>query len=368
MRSILPVTIACLAATFVQPAEAPREAPMAAELQAALEGWAAAPGHHGVSASVILADGARWAGVAGWAGEGEPLEPFHLIQIASITKTMTAAIVLQLVDEGVLRLDDPIRRWLADRPNVDPGITIRQLLHHTAGLANYTGTRELSVAIAADPARIFTPDELLAFVGPPVAPPGADAVYTNTAFVLLGLVAEQATGRGMVDLYRQRLFSPLDLQEIFMPGLEEPPRQVAPALSSSGLLVAPLDRMSLVSIGWSAFGLMASARDVARWGHALFTGQVVSDEMQAAMKELVPAAGNIPGETGVGLGIRSYAYFDRVQLGHSGGAAFGSSLLLHDVETGVTVVVVMNQGQGAQHFLLAPRLLEIAWHGTVPIQ
>lgn len=331
----------------------------ATALQAALDEWAAVPGHYGVSASVILRDGTEWIGVAGRAGDDALMAPDHLIQIASITKTMTGALILQLVDEGVLRLDDPLDRWIDPHAHVDGRITLRQLLTHTSGVANYAGTQGLRAAIAADPSHVFTPDELLAFVGPPLAPPGGETAYTNTAFLLLGLVAERATGRSILDLYQQRLSTPLDLQEIFLPGLQDPPRPVAPALGVTAV-VAPLDHMSVLSIGHAAFGLLASARTVARWGRALFTGTVISDEMQHAMRELVPAAGNIPGETGAGLGIRSYGYLERTQFGHSGGASFGSSLLLFDPDTGVTVAVLMNQGQGAQHFDLAPQLLSIA--------
>ncbi|HUU36562.1 MAG TPA: serine hydrolase domain-containing protein, partial [Vicinamibacterales bacterium] len=340
-------------------APAPREVPMAAALQDALDRWAALPGHLGVSASVVLADGAQWTGTAGRAGIDEPLRADHLVQIASITKTMTAAVILLLVDEGVLRLDDPLSRWLPDRPNIDGAITLRQLLHHTAGLANYTGSAGLRGAINTDRTHVFTPDELLAFVGPPVAAPGERTFYTNTAFVLLGQVAEHATDRPILDLYRQRLWAPLALSESFLPGFEDPTGPVAAAQDGAGF-VSPLDEMAVLSAGHSAFGLLATAREVARWGRALFTGTVISDEMQEAMRELVPAAGNIPGERGAGLGIRSYDYFDRVQYGHSGGGSFGSSLLLFDPNTGITVVVIMNQGQGAQHFVLAPRLLQLA--------
>lgn len=337
---------------------APSEVPTAA-LQAALDEWAAAPGHYGVSASVILREGTEWTGVAGRAGDDAPVAPDHLIQIASITKTMTGALVLQLVDEGIVRLDDPLDRWIDPYAHVDGRITLRQLLTHTGGVANYTGTQGLRNAIAADASHVFTPDELLAFVGPPLTAPGRETAYTNTAFLLLGLVAERATGRSILDLYQQRLWTPLDLQEIFLPGLQDPPRPVAPALGATAV-TAPLDHMSVLSIGHAAFGLLASARTVARWGRALFTGTVISEEMQRAMRELVPAAGNIPGETGAGLGIRSYGYLDRMQFGHSGGASYGSSLLLFDPDTGVTVAVLMNQGQGAQHFDLAPQLLSIA--------
>jgi D-alanyl-D-alanine carboxypeptidase len=329
------------------------------ELDSALEAWAAEPGHEGVSASVIFPDGTQWVGVGGVAGGNEPLREEQLIWIASITKTMTGAIVLQLADEGRLTLDDPVARWLPPRPNVDPSITLRQLLNHTSGLDNYTAGPSLGAAIAADPSKVFSSDELLAFVGPPHFAPGARTEYSNTSFLVLGQVAEAVTGRSIVDLFHRRLWDPLQLREVFLPGYESPPGPVAPALGATGL-VAPLDHMSVVSTGNSAFGLFANARAVARWGQGLFEGQVVSERMQQEMRTLVPAAGNIPGESGTGLGIRGYSYLGRRQYGHSGGASFGSSLLLYDPERHVTVAVLMNQGQGANHFSLAPTLLGIA--------
>jgi D-alanyl-D-alanine carboxypeptidase len=333
--------------------------PLAAAFRRAIDAWAAVPGHRGVTASVVLPDGAQWTGAAGLAGAGEPMRPDHLIGIASITKTMTGAVVLQLVDEGVVRLDDPIDRWLDPIANVAGSITVRQLLNHTSGLANYTLNPALGAAIEAEPARPFPVEELLALVGPPSFAAGERTEYTNTSFLLLGRIAERATGRGIVDLFHQRLWGPRGLTGVFLPFVDEPTGAVAAALGRNGV-VAPLDQAALLSIGHSAFGLYADAATVARWGQALFTGDVLSVERQAEMRELVPAAGNIPGESGAGLGIRGYAYFDRVQYGHSGGMALGSSLLLFDPESAVTVVVLMNQGQNAGHFVLAPELLRLA--------
>jgi D-alanyl-D-alanine carboxypeptidase len=353
--------VQCSPSSAQSPAPAPAGVPaaMAQELLAAIQSWAETPGHRGVSASVVLADGSQWSDVAGLAGQDEPLRPEHLLLIASITKTMTAGVVLQLVAEGVVRLDDPIGRWLSAIPNVNPAITVRQLLNHTNGLANYTTSAALSSTIAANRAHAFTANELLAFIGPPRFTAGADTEYTNTAFLLLGLIAERAAGRPIADLYHQRLWDPLGLTDIFLPGFEQPPGPVAIAQSSAGL-VAPMSRMADLTVGNSAAGLLSNAPTVAKWGHALFMGGIVSAELQQALRELVPAAGNIPGETGAGLGIRSYHYLDRTQFGHSGGSGMGSSLLLHDPDTGVTVAVVMNQGPGADHFVLAPQLLGIA--------
>ena len=328
------------------------------QLQAVINEWAAVPGHYGVSASVIHADGTQWSGVAGRAGSG-PVQLNHLIAVASITKTMVGALILQLADESKLTLDDPISRWLPEREHVDPDITIRQLLNHTNGLDNYTTKAAVGQEAAANPSRVFTANELLAFIGPPRFAPGTATEYTNTAFVLLGQIAERVGGKPAVTLLNERLWNPLGLSEMFLPGQESAPAPVAVALSSLGL-GSPLDRMSTLSIGNTAFGVMASGRHVARWGHELFTGTVVSGRMQQEMRTMVPAAGNIPGESGAGLGIRGYSYLGRSQIGHSGGSSFGNSLLLHDPAGRVTVAVLMNQGQGADHFTLAPALLNLA--------
>lgn len=183
----------------------------ATELAQAIQAWAARPGHQGVSASVVFSDGSQWSATAGTIGGGERLREEHLVWIASITKTMTGAIILQLAGEGAVSLDDPVSRWLPSRPSVDPAITMRQLLNHTNGLDNYTLSAALGDAIDADPARVFTPDELLSFLGPPHFAPGARTEYTNTSFLLLGQVAEAVTGRTILDLYHQRLWGPLSL-------------------------------------------------------------------------------------------------------------------------------------------------------------
>ena len=328
-------------------------------LQSALDEWASVPQHRGVSAAVVFSDGRLWQGAAGRGDAEEDLRSDHLIAIASITKTMVGAVILQLAAESRLSLDQPISKWLPLREHVDPKITVRQLLNHTNGLDNYTTTAGLSAALAAQPDHVFTRGELLGFIGPSAFGPGEKTRYTNTAFLLLSEIAEKATGKPILELLRQRLWKPLKLRETFLPFAEPPPGPVATALAASGL-VQPLDRRAQLSAGNTAFGLMASARDVARWGAALFRGRVVTPRLQREMRRLVPAAGNIPGESGVGLGIRGYGYLGRTQYGHSGGSPFGSSLLLFDPASRVTVVVLINQGSGADHFALAPALLEIA--------
>jgi len=328
-----------------------------------IDSWAESNFHYGVSAAVIFKDGTKWIKSAGIEKPATEINSEHLIWIASITKTMTGTIILQLADEGHLSLDDPISKWLSNMENVNPGITIRQLLNHTNGLGNYTKNQELWAKANQDNTYIFSAEELMTYVGPPAFEPGTRTQYTNTAFVLLGMIAEAVSGTTLVNNYHQRLWAPLGFDRIFLPGFETAPVPVATSWHLTRTFtrtVQPLEEMSLISTGSYAFGLFTNAQTVARWGRELFTGSIISKAMKAEMLKFVPAAGNIPGEAGTGLGIRKYNFLGREQWGHSGGSPFGSSLMIYDPKTGITVAVLMNQGARADHFKLAPKLLEIA--------
>jgi D-alanyl-D-alanine carboxypeptidase len=117
-------------------------------------------------------------------------------RIASNTKTMTAAVIVQLAQEGRLSLSDPVSKYVRNVPNGD-NITIAELLHMRSGLYNYTNASEVSASVDHNPTRVWTPDELLAiaFAHPANFPPGTAYEYCNTNYVLLGLVAEQVDRR-----------------------------------------------------------------------------------------------------------------------------------------------------------------------------
>lgn len=340
----------------------------AEDLQARLDAWLLEPGRRGVSAAVIQADGSLWTGASGLARTGEPLRPDHLITIGSITKTATAALVLQLSQEGRLALDDPVGAWLARLDHVPPQVTLRQLLNHTCGLANYTLHPAFASTLALDPARRFSPREVLElFLEPPVFAAGARTQYTNTAFVVLGLVAEAASGGDVAAEWRARFWGPLRLDEVFLPVAEPARGNVANAwvgvVAASLREVDPLANVAGFSARWAAFGLLATPRDVARWARALFGGAVLQADARREMLTFVPPAGEIDVETGSGLGVRRYQYGGREQWGHSGAADEGSSIVLYEPASAVTLALAMNQSpasHGSSHFALAGELLRIA--------
>src|SRR5881392_2571806 len=128
-------------------------------------------------------------------------------RIASNTKTMTAAVIMQLVQENKLSLDDPLSKYVPGVPNGD-NITIAQLLEMRSGLYNYSSDSIISATIDTDPAKVWTPAELLAiaFAHPSNFPPGKEYEYNNTNYALLGLVAEKVEGKALAQVMHDRLF------------------------------------------------------------------------------------------------------------------------------------------------------------------
>ena len=139
-------------------------------------------------------------------------------RIASNTKTMTAAVILQLAQENKLSLGDAVSKYVSGVPNGD-NITIAELLEMRSGLYNYTDAPELSAKIDRDPTKVWTPDELLAiaFKHPANVPPGTTFDYNNTNYALLGLVAEKVDGKPLATAMQDRLFGPLGMTNTLLP-------------------------------------------------------------------------------------------------------------------------------------------------------
>ncbi len=139
-------------------------------------------------------------------------------RIASNTKTMTAAIIVQLVQEAKLEFSDPVSKYIAHVPNGNH-ITIAELLEMRSGLYNYLDAPEIAATADRDMAKVWTPAELLAiaFAHKPNFAPGADYEYSNTNYILLGLIIEKIEGKTLAEAMRVRLFEPLGLRHTTLP-------------------------------------------------------------------------------------------------------------------------------------------------------
>ena len=136
-----------------------------------------------------------------------------------MTKTFVATVVLQLVGEGKAQLSDPVEHWVPGLVPQGRAITLRQLLNHTSGLYDYTDDPAYTRSRIANPRRVWQPRQLvtIAVRHKPLFRPGSDWAYSNTNYVLLGLVAEAVTSRSLVDELRSRIFRPLGLSSTAYP-------------------------------------------------------------------------------------------------------------------------------------------------------
>jgi D-alanyl-D-alanine carboxypeptidase len=326
--------------------------------QAALDSLRSSTGVPGVSVAIVLADGEVRTFTSGTASADGPVRADLLFEVGSITKTYTAALVLKLAEEGALTLDDPLARWKPAFPHVD-GITVRHLLQHTSGLADYTEDPDYIPALRTDFARVWEPTDSYAFMGDPLFPPGEGWRYANAGYVLLGEVVEAVTGTTFAAALRARILDPLALRHTWLDVAERPEEPRAHAhldIDGDGApedLSALVPNTSFLSAAWSAGAVVATAADLARWIHAPCSGDVLDAAGQRAFTDWVDRGDGM--EYGLGI-IRYRTPRGRVLWGHKGNTAGFSAGAWHDPERRVTVAVLTN-GHGVDVTPIAVALL-----------
>ena len=289
-------------------------------------------------------------------------------RIASNTKTMTAALIVLLAQDGKLQFSDPVSAYVPDVPNGE-NITIAELLKMRSGLFNYTAAPELSAALDADPAKVFTPQEVLAiaFRQPPQFPPDASYEYNNTNYALLGLIAEKVGGRPLAQQFQDRLFGPLGLEQTSLPAADD---TAIPAPYSHGYMYGgtfyaladdpyPADIQSGARDGTlqpidytnqnssyanAAGGVISTADNLATWMRALVSGKVFNaDYQQQWLTSLQPEDPNRPDGQQYGYGISYQRFGPNAAMYYHGGEAPGfNSFMGYDPDNGVTLVVWTN--------------------------
>jgi D-alanyl-D-alanine carboxypeptidase len=292
-----------------------------------------------------------------------PVSADQHIRVGSNTKTWVGTVILQQVQEGLLKLDDPVSKFRSDVPNGN-NITITHLLNMRSGLFNYSETPELNQILDREPLKVWTPNQLLAlaFKHPPYFAPGAGFHYSNTNTVLLGLIAEKLEGgKPLARILQDRLFIPLRLKNTVFPDItsnaipEPHPRGYMygdnmltmgspPALPAAMQAAArartlkPNDYTDAnPSWGWAAGAGISSANDLVTWVRALVSGQLLNTEMQK--KRLASVQSTKPDTAQYGLGI---AKFGGKLYGHTGELPGFNSFMGHDPDNGVTLVVWTN--------------------------
>ncbi len=319
-----------------------------------------------------------WAGDRGWtatlgtSGGRTPRRPTLAdhTRIGSVTKTMTGTLVLQLVDEGRLRLDDTIDRWFPGLAGADR-ITIRQLGEMSSGIQSYTRLESFTDRYFARPRTVWSPADLMA-IGwklPRLFEPGQSFDYSNTNFLMLGRIVERVTRKPLARVMRERLFAPLGMRHTAYPTTSRLPRPYWRGVTVQG----SADGSMRDATNWSptfagAAGQVTSTLgDLRRWTRALGTGSLLRPATQRARLRPNPSSAR---------GDMAYAFAVGKDSGwvlHSGELPGYNTQVAYLPARKLAVVVLVNADvPGADGRNPAPAIFtalrRVVAPGTVPAQ
>ncbi|MFJ9948443.1 serine hydrolase domain-containing protein [Kitasatospora sp. NPDC091207] len=278
---------------------------------------------------VVLRHGSRRevlrAGVAE-VGSGRPPQPTDHMRVASVAKAFSGAVALGLVDQGLLGLDDTLAQRLPELPAAWGAVTLRQLLNHTSGLPDYSGSREFRAILQADPHHRFDPHCLLDFVAGEALEftPGSRYAYSNSDNIAVALMAEAASGHRYEDLLRTEVYRPLGLRETSLPSGYRLPR---PYLHGYAVRppAAPEDVSTQfgASGAWASGGIVSTPDDLARFIGRYAGGRLIGPAVRRQQLTFVDGASEPagPGRNEAGLAVFRYTTRCGVVYGHTGNTA-----------------------------------------------
>ena len=315
-------------------------------LSAAIGDWMERTGAPGIV--LAITQGGAEPGTFAWGvsdiATGTPMTVDHHVRIGSVTKSVTAAVVLQLVAEGLVELDAPVAQYLGDdwAPGYEhaAAVTVRDLLGHTSGFVEYAFDVSFYQLAAPRLAEQISPEEILEFASQygPVAELGTEFHYNTTGYLAAGLLIEAMTGNSAAAELRARVFEPLSLQHTYLTPEEFPPEPTANGYvgGTIGYLMGPLLGLTpdnqithndaifvdigtvpsdfARSAGWTGGGIEAQIGDVALLIRGLFATDIL-DETQVALM----TAGHPDPANSYGLGISTDEMLGLTIYTHGGG-------------------------------------------------
>jgi len=288
----------------------------AAVLQAAVDRARVTFGLNALAVGVSVDGRLGWSGASGLAPDRlTPLTGASPFAIASVTKTFTAAIVLQLVEEGRVRLAAPVTDYLPGLTAAE-GVTVEQLLNHGSGIPDLLAP--MRNRLNAEPSRTWTPEEVVALVGPSQFAPGTDWGYSNTNYVIAGMLVEAVTGNAFADELERRITGPLVLEGTGFP----------PAPPRFGYMLGK----SWTTAFWTSAAIVSDADDMVRWADALYGGAILAP---ATLRQMLDF-----NDDGYGLGAEHYTIGDLAGYGHSGLLRGYTTLLIHLPDAHLTLAVL----------------------------
>lgn len=301
----------------------------------------------GISVAVQIPGEEPWLVTSGYSDPSQELlmETDMVFNIASYTKAIIGTLTFQLIDQGLITIDDSLTQWLPDFRYIDNTITIKQLLGHTSGIYNYTENNLYAASLGDSLSRIWTPEELLdKLVNPPIFDPGARCQYSNTNYILLGMIIKEATQLSISKLLHYNIFAPLGMTNTCFPVEDAIPSNFVHGwedlIGGDNILddMYPFDQEAIWSMVWTCSAIFSNTADMNTFMNALFIQKtLISQESLDQMQTLAPSS------TAYGHGIYKCVSSDQTGWGHVGNYIGFSSCIFHFPEKGINITILINR-------------------------
>lgn len=315
--------------------------------QTVLDSIRVATGMKGASLAVLVPGQGLLTCVTGISSPGIPMTRARRFGIMSNTKLFIAVTMARLQEQGVLSLDDHLYQWLPAYPNVDSTTTIRQLLWHESGIFDFWNDYDsLWNLMLSDTGRVWTPQEILGCIKAPHFPPGHGFRYSNTNYLLAGMIIEAATGKTWIQKLHDFIFDPLTMDSTFVGVYENRNGPVAAEYVNNIPIINSPVTSEFTQIN-AAGAILSTAQEMAEWYNSLFSGAVIS---QSSLNQIT----DFESTSWYGLGIHEGFYKNRLNYNHNGLGAGYMSLTLYDVQTKSTICLLMNDQNGDFNTRITP--------------
>ncbi|HEY0976924.1 MAG TPA: serine hydrolase [Flavobacteriales bacterium] len=351
-RSLLPLLLLAIPFRGLPvKGQQPVDPAMAAALQQVLDSCRIATVVPGISTTFLFPDGRYWNGVSGVAhiGTNAPMDTSYVFQAASVTKHFTTTIVMQLVEEGELALDDTIGSYITTPADIPGSTRIRHLLNHRSGLADYLQAPGAANNWFLHPDSVWPPDQILElYSDEPLFAPNAAFSYSNTNFMLLGMIVEAVTGTSFAQELQERILDPLGLEEAYFPPDLPITGNLVPGWTSFtqpnvyDTDVTPVLQDCFSSFGWSAGALVARPWELAHGVRAMQDGTLLEAGSLTAMRTCTNV-NFTDGCNGYGLGTMRYTYAGRTYYGHGGDISGFTQMAVHGIHDSISFAISINR-------------------------
>ena len=363
MRKTIPVLVVCLLLSCVglgQTASTSKTTALKTALQLKLEEWHKAGTFPGATLGVVLANGESFGLAVGFADLDlkSPMKPNSRMLAGSVGKTFAAATALQLVAEGTIGLDDKIEKYLGSEswfprlPNAKE-ITVRQLMNHTSGLVRYEFKEQFTKDLTAKPEKVWQPAELVAYLLDEKAPfeAGKGWDYSDTNYIVLGMIIEKVTGKKFYDEANARLIKPLKLTDTLP---QDGPRLKGVVQGYAGPNNPFGGKDAMIQDGkfainpqfeWTGGGYVSTSEDLARWAKMIYEGKAFPPTLLPQVLEGVPAP-MLGRETKYGLCVIIRQTTAGTSYGHSGFFPGYMTDMMYFPEYKVALAVQVNTSVG----------------------